>query len=170
MDVWYGDGPLGICGDEDGGAMSSWYVLSAMGFYPVCPGQPAYEIGSPLFAETRITLDKGKVFTIIARGVSAQNKYIQSATLNGKPWDKAWFAHSDLAGGGTLVLEMGPKPNTAWGSAPDAAPAFHDALINWTLVTRLDHALFLQAFSASRVRPRGFRSPRRLTGCHAVGE
>ena len=122
MDVWYGDGPLGICGDEDGGAMSSWYVLSAMGFYPVSPGQPAYEIGSPLFAETRITLDRGKVFTIIARGVSAQNKYVQSATLNGKPWDKAWFAHSDLAGGGTLVLAMGPKPNTAWGSAPDAAP------------------------------------------------
>ena len=122
MDVWYGDGPLGICGDEDGGAMSSWYVLSAMGFYPVSPGQPAYEIGSPLFAETRIALEKGKVFTIIARGVSAQNKYVQSATLNGKPWDKAWFAHSDMAGGGSLILVMGPKPNTAWGSAPDAAP------------------------------------------------
>jgi predicted alpha-1,2-mannosidase len=122
MDVWYGDGPLGICGDEDGGAMSSWYVLSAMGFYPVSPGQPAYEIGSPLFEETRITLDKGKVFTITAKNVSAQNKYIQSATLNGKPWDKAWFAHSDLAGGGTLSLVMGPRPNTAWGSAPEAAP------------------------------------------------
>ena len=122
MDVWYGDGPLGICGDEDGGAMSSWYVLSAMGFYPVSPGQPAYEIGSPLFEETRIALDGGKTFTIVARNVSAQNKYVQSATLNGKPWDKAWFAHADLAAGGTLVLVMGPKPNTAWGSAPDAAP------------------------------------------------
>jgi len=122
MDVWYGDGPLGICGDEDGGAMSSWYVLSAMGFYPVSPGQPAYEIGSPLFEETRITLDKGKVFTIAAKNVSAQNKYIQSATLNGKTWDKAWFAHSELAGGGTLVLVMGPRPNRAWGSAPEAAP------------------------------------------------
>jgi len=122
MEVWYGDGPLGICGDEDGGAMSSWYVLSAMGFYPVSPGQPAYEIGSPLFEETRITLDKGKVFTIAAKNVSAQNKYIQSATLNGKTWDKAWFAHSELAGGGTLVLVMGPRPNRAWGSAPEAAP------------------------------------------------
>ncbi len=122
MDVWYGDGPLGICGDEDGGAMSSWYVLSAMGFYPVSPGQPAYEIGSPLFEETRITLDKGKVFTITARNVSAQNKYIQSATLNGKPWDKAWFAHSDVAIGGALVLVMGPRPNPAWGSAPEAVP------------------------------------------------
>ncbi len=122
MDVWYGDGPLGICGDEDGGAMSSWYVLSAMGFYPVSPGQPAYEIGSPLFEETRITLDKGKVFTIRAVGVSAQNKYVQSATLNGKPWNQPWFPHSDLAAGGTLVLVMGPRPNTAWGSAPEAAP------------------------------------------------
>ena len=122
MDVWYGDGPLGICGDEDGGAMSSWYVLSAMGFYPVSPGQPAYEIGSPLFEETRIALDRGKVFTITAKNVSAQNKYVQSATLNGKPWDKAWFAHSGLAGGGTLVLVMGPRPNTAWGSAPEAVP------------------------------------------------
>ena len=122
MDVWYGDGPLGICGDEDGGAMSSWYVFSAMGFYPVTPGEPAYEIGSPLFDETRITLDKGKVFTIAAKNVSAQNKYIQSATLNGKAWDKSWFSHSDLAGGGTLVLVMGSEPNLAWASAPEAAP------------------------------------------------
>jgi predicted alpha-1,2-mannosidase len=122
MDVWYGDGPLGICGDEDGGAMSSWYVLSAMGFYPVSPGAPSYEIGSPLFEETRITLDKGKVFTIRAENVSAQNKYVQSATLNGKPWDKPWFAHSDMASGGSLVLVMGPRPNLQWGSAVDAAP------------------------------------------------
>lgn len=122
MDVWYGDGPLGICGDEDGGAMSSWYVLSAMGFYPVTPGQPAYEIGSPLFEETRIALEKGKVFTVKAENVSAQNKYIQSATLNGKTWNKPWFAHSDLAAGGTLVLVMGPRPNPAWGSAPEAVP------------------------------------------------
>ena len=122
MEVWYGDGPLGSCGDEDGGAMSSWYVLSAMGFYPVTPGEPAYEIGSPLFEETRLTLDKGKVFTITARNVSAQNKYIQSATLNGKTWNKPWFAHADIAGGGSLVLVMGPKPNTAWGSAPEDAP------------------------------------------------
>lgn len=122
MDVWYGDGPLGICGDEDGGAMSSWYVFSAMGFYPVSPGQPAYEIGSPLFEETRIRLENGKVFTIKAENVSAQNKYIQSATLNGKAWNQPWFQHADLAAGGTLVLVMGPRPNTAWGSAPADAP------------------------------------------------
>ncbi len=111
MDVWYGDGPLGICGDEDGGAMSSWYVFSAMGFYPVCPGQPAYEIGSPLFEESRIRLEGGKTFTVRAESVSAQNKYIQSARLNGKPLNRAWFRQEDIAAGGTLVLVMGPRPN-----------------------------------------------------------
>ncbi|HUB32827.1 MAG TPA: GH92 family glycosyl hydrolase [Bryobacteraceae bacterium] len=122
MDVWYGDGPLGICGDEDGGAMSSWYVFSAMGFYPVTPGEPTYEIGSPLFGETRIRLENGKVFTVRAENVSAQNKYIQSATLDGKPWNQPWFPHSALANGGTLVLVMGPKPNREWGSALAAVP------------------------------------------------
>ena len=122
MEIWYTDTPLGICGDEDGGAMSSWYVLTAMGFYPVTPGLPVYAIGSPIFEETRISLANGKVFTIKASNVSARNKYIQSASLNGRPLNKPWFEHADLAGGGTLVLEMGPRANTAWGSAPDAAP------------------------------------------------
>jgi predicted alpha-1,2-mannosidase len=122
MDVWYGDGPLGIPGDDDGGATSSWYVLSAIGFYPVCPGSPEYEIGSPIFERTTIRLGNGKQFKIEADHVSAQNKYIQSAKLNGKPLDRAWFRHADIADGGTLVLEMGPRPNVAWGSAPKDAP------------------------------------------------
>ena len=67
MSVWYGDGPLGICGDEDGGAMSSWYVLSAMGFYPVCPGSPRMKSAARCSKKTAITLDKGKVFTIMAK-------------------------------------------------------------------------------------------------------
>jgi predicted alpha-1,2-mannosidase len=74
MKIWYNAGPLGICGDEDGGSLSSWYVLSAMGFYPVCPGRPVYDIGSPLFEETRINLAGGKMFTITAMNVSAKNK------------------------------------------------------------------------------------------------
>lgn len=122
MDVWYGDGPLGIPGDDDGGATSSWYVLSAIGFYPVCPGSPVYEIGSPIFERTTIRLGNGKLFKIEAHQVSAQNKYIQSAQLNGKPLDRPWFRHADIANGGTLVLEMGPRPNLAWGSAPQDAP------------------------------------------------
>jgi len=122
MDVWYGDGPLGIPGDDDGGATSSWYVFSAMGIYPVCPGVPVYEIGSPIFAKTAIHLGNGKVFTIVANHVSGQNKYIQSAELNGKPLDKPWFLHSEIANGGSLMLEMGDKPNTNWGSRAEDAP------------------------------------------------
>lgn len=122
MDVWYGDGPLGMPGDDDGGETSSWYVFSAMGFYPVCPGSPVYEIGSPIFEKITIQLENGKQFTIVASHVSAQNKYIQSAKLNGKPLTRAWFWHSDIADGGTLLLEMSDKPNTQWGSAPEDAP------------------------------------------------
>jgi predicted alpha-1,2-mannosidase len=122
MDVWYGDGPLGIPGDDDGGATSSWYVLSAMGFYPVCPGSPVYEIGSPIFEKTSIRMGNGKIFSIVAHQVSARNKYIQSAQLNGKPLTKAWFHHEDIANGGNLVLEMGDHPNLVWGAAPKDAP------------------------------------------------
>ncbi|MGB0052151.1 MAG: glycoside hydrolase domain-containing protein, partial [Terracidiphilus sp.] len=122
MDVWYGDGPLGIPGDDDGGETSSWYVLSALGFYPVCPGNPIYEIGSPIFAKSIIRLDNGKLFTILANHVSSRNKYIQSAQLNGKPLTGAWFTHAAIANGGTLVLEMGDSPNIKWGSAPEDAP------------------------------------------------
>jgi predicted alpha-1,2-mannosidase len=127
MDIWYGDGPLGIPGDDDGGATSSWYVLSAMGFYPECPGSPVYEIGSPIFAKAVIRMGNGKDFTITANHVSAQNKYIQSALLNGKPLNKPWFLHAEIAGGGTLILEMGDKPNRNWGSTPgDAPPSMTD--------------------------------------------
>jgi predicted alpha-1,2-mannosidase len=122
MNVWYDDGPLGIPGDDDGGATSSWYVLSAIGFYPVCPGSPVYEIGSPIFAKSAIRLAGGKQFTILADHVSARNKYIQSAHLNGKPLTRPWFQHSDIANGGTLVLEMADRPNLEWGSAPGDAP------------------------------------------------
>ena len=128
MKVWYNAGPLGICGDDDNGEMSSWYVLSAMGFYPMCPGRAVYDIGSPIFEEVKLTLGGGKVFTITARNVSAANKYIQSARLNGKPLGKPWFTHQDMMNGGTLILEMGSRPNTAWGSGPDAAPPSMSAI------------------------------------------
>ena len=126
MKIYYRAKPLGYCGDEDYGEMSSWYVLSAMGFYPVCPGRPVYDIGSPIFDEVKLKMEGGKFFTIKANNVSAANKYIQSAMLNGKPLNKPWFEHKDMVNGGALVLEMGPRPNTQWGSSPEAAPPSSD--------------------------------------------
>ena len=125
--MWYHAAPLGYAGDEDDGELSSWYVLSAMGFYPVCPGRPVYDIGTPLFDEVKLHLAGGKIFTVTANQVSAANKYIQSARLNGRPLEKPWFEHKDLAGGGSLVLEMGSRPNFQWGSAPAVVSGFAEA-------------------------------------------
>src|ERR1035437_5388668 len=124
MDIWYGTGPLGICGDEDGGLMSLWYMYSAMGIYsdPYIPNYPIWLIGSPIFEKSTINLGNKKTFVIEAKNVSAQNKYVQSATLNGELLDRLWFEHSTLLKGGTLVLNMGPRPNKQWGSSPETAP------------------------------------------------
>ena len=124
MDVWYGAGPLGICGDEDTGLMSHWYICSAMGIYsdPMIPNYPVWLIGSPIFKKSTIDLGNKKTFVIEAKNVSAQNKYVQSATLNGEPLNRIWFEHSTLVKGGTLVLIMGPRPNKQWGSSPEAVP------------------------------------------------
>ncbi len=122
MDIWFGDVPMGVPGDEDGGSMSAWYVFSAMGFFPFCPGRPTYDIASPIFEKITLDVGDGNRFVIEAPGASAQNKYIQSAILNGEPLDKPWFEHRELAKGGKLVLEMGPRPNKEWGSAPGDAP------------------------------------------------
>ena len=122
MEVWYNDAPLGLPGDDDQGAMGAWYVFSAMGFYPFCPGDPYYVLGSPIFKETTIHLSNGRKFLIKADGVSLRHKYIQSATLNGKPLNKPWFSQKDIEDGGVLELKMGPRPNKEWGSSPDEAP------------------------------------------------
>ena len=114
--TWFPDNLFGIPGDEDGGGMSAFIVFSSMGFYPVTPGIPVYAIGSPVFTRISIALDNGRRFTVIADGCSAVNKYIQSASLNGKPLDTPFFSHQDLEAGGTLRLEMGPKPNRRWGN------------------------------------------------------
>lgn len=112
----------GFPGMDDQGSTSSWYVLSAMGFFPVNPADPNYILGSPLFHEVKLHLGNGKVFEVVAHNNSAANVYIQSATLNGKAWNKPWFPHSAMAQGGRLVLEMGPQPNRRWGAEEDAAP------------------------------------------------
>ena len=122
LDLWYGDGPLGFCGDEDYGEMSSWYILSAMGFYTVAPGRPVYDIGSPLFEKSTIDIGDGKKFTIECRNISAQNKYIQSASMNGKELNRAWFTHEELMQGGTLLLNMRPRPNKKWATDIENLP------------------------------------------------
>ena len=113
--IWFNDTVHGICGDEDGGAMCSWYVFSAMGFYPVCPGKPEYEIGSPVFEKIGIHPEGGNPFTIEAQGNTSRTKYIRAATLNGRELESTTLRHSDLTAGGTLRLVMDERPQKAWG-------------------------------------------------------
>ena len=122
MDNFYTAQPAGLIGNEDCGQMSAWYILSAAGFYPVTPGSPIYAIGSPLFPEAQFQLENGKQFVIKAKGVSAANIYIQSATLNGLPYRKSFLTHRDLMAGGQLVFKMGARPNRQWGSGADDVP------------------------------------------------
>jgi predicted alpha-1,2-mannosidase len=122
LKYWFRNDLMGVPGDEDGGGMTAFVVFSSMGFYPVTPGSLSYNIGSPLFSDIKIKLGNGKLFEIIAKNCSADNKYIQSAMLNGKEWNKPWFSHSDIENGGMLVLIMGDKANTGWGSNPQDAP------------------------------------------------
>jgi len=131
VDTLYGSGPDGLAGNEDCGQMSAWYVLSAMGFYPVTPGSTEYVVGSPLFERATIRLESGREFTIRARGVSAAAKYVQRATLNGSPYDKAFLDHDTIAAGGEIVFDMGTSPNTGWGSRPSSRPraAIEDGLV-----------------------------------------
>jgi predicted alpha-1,2-mannosidase len=115
----YKAGPEGLCGDEDVGQMSAWFILAASGFHPACPGDPRYELFSPLFDRITIRLDKkyaqGGTFTITAKNNSPENIYIQSATLNGRPLDRCWLTHAEITAGGSLELVMGLQPNKGWG-------------------------------------------------------
>ena len=122
MVQFYKPDPDGLIGNEDCGQMSAWYVLSAAGFYPVTPGSTIYVIGSPLFPEARINLENGKSFVVRGVGVSERNVYIQSATLNKKPYTKSFLQHSDLMAGGELVLRMGSQANPNWGTGAGNEP------------------------------------------------
>jgi len=118
MDMWFDDRPLGVPGDEDGGGLCSWYVFSAMGFYPVTPGSGEYAIVSPFFTSIKIQLPNGETFSVIAKECSKKNKYIQSATLNGEELNRPFISHTDIASGGELRLVMGDRPNKEWGTNP----------------------------------------------------
>ena len=116
LDTWFRNDLMGLPGDEDGGGMSAYVVFSMLGFYPTTPGMPIYVIGTPRFPKVTIHLPTNKRFTITAKDWSKDNIYIQSAKLNGRTLNRAWFRHSDIVSGGELVLEMGATPNKEWGS------------------------------------------------------
>ncbi len=117
MNDFYTDQRDGLCGNEDCGQMSAWYVFSALGFYPVTPGSGIYAIGTPRFPSAKIELENGKTFTITANNLSDENFYIQSCSLNGKSHDAPAIRHDEIMKGGDLVFEMRSSPNYEWGNA-----------------------------------------------------
>ncbi|MBD8981797.1 MAG: glycoside hydrolase family 92 protein [Bacteroides cellulosilyticus] len=114
MHELYKNTPAGLCGNEDCGQMSAWYVFSAMGFYPVDPVSGKYEIGTPMYPEMKMHLANGKTFTILAPAVSKENIYIQSVKLDGKPYDKSYITHEQIMNGSIFEFEMGNKPGKVW--------------------------------------------------------
>lgn len=114
MHELYQNSPAGLCGNEDCGQMSAWYVFSAMGFYPVDPVSGKYEIGTPLFPEMQMHLSNGNTFTVLAPTVSKENIYIQAVKLDGKPYSKSYITHEQIMEGATLEFEMGNTPGPVW--------------------------------------------------------
>ena len=110
----YQNAPDGICGNEDCGQMSAWFVFSSMGFYPVDPISGKYEIGTPIFPEVKMHLANGKTFAVLAPAVSRENIYVQSVKLNGRPYDKSYITHEQIMNGDTLEFEMGNRPGPVW--------------------------------------------------------
>lgn len=122
MTTQYSDQPDGLCGNDDCGQMSAWYVFSALGFYPVNPASSIYVIGRPMFKEAEINLLSGHNFRIKAKNLTEQNIYIQSVSLNGKPYNDCYITHSILMEGGDLTFIMGPEPNKNWGISKEGIP------------------------------------------------
>ncbi len=111
----YGNKPNSLCGNDDCGQMSAWYIFNVLGFYPVCPGSNEYAIGSPALCKAIVHLSGGKEVTITAENLSAENIYVQSLTVNGKKWNSAFLTYDAIKNGGRLEFVMGPKPNRKWG-------------------------------------------------------
>ena len=122
MDRMYTPAPDGYCGDEDNGQTSAWYVFSAMGFYPVCPGTDQYVLGAPLFQKTTLRLQNGKEISINAPKNSDTNKYVDELTLNGKTYSKNWLSHKELMQGAVLDFEMSDTPNKNRGTKMEDFP------------------------------------------------
>ncbi|MBB6460142.1 GH92 family glycosyl hydrolase [Flammeovirga kamogawensis] len=122
MAEMYSDKPDGMINNEDCGQMSAWYIFSAMGFYPVCPGDKKYIIGSPIFDRVSMDLGNGRTFIVVAKNNSNKNKYVQSLSLNGKEITKSYITQDQISEGGILTFEMGPKPNKAFGAKEGDLP------------------------------------------------
>ncbi len=122
MDKLYTPNPDGLCGDEDNGQTSAWYVFSAMGMYPVTPGTDEYVLGSPLFKKVTLKLENGKTFIISAPNNTLETRYIQEATLNGKDYSKTFLKYNTIMDGGNLNFKMTSKPNKSRGTNPEDAP------------------------------------------------
>ena len=122
INEFYKSTPDGLCGNDDCGQLSAWYVFSALGFYPVCPGQDQYVIGSPVFDKAEITLANGKKFIIKSQGSGSKNHYIQSASLNGKEYMNSFVTYTDIMKGGELTFKMGSDPEKIWGLAQANRP------------------------------------------------
>ena len=122
LETMYSDTPGGLCGNEDCGQMSAWYVMSSMGFYPMTPGDGKYIIGSPIFDKVKIHLESGKTFTISAINQGKENTYIQNAKLNNEEYNSTYLLHSDIENGGEIIFEMGLKPNKKYGKGKDSRP------------------------------------------------
>jgi len=122
MNRMYLPTPDGYCGDEDNGQTSAWYVFSALGFYPVTPASNEYVLGAPLFKKAEISLDNGNRITISAEANSNENRYIDSATKNGKPFTENYLKHDEMRQGMDLKFEMTKVPNTKKGTSETDAP------------------------------------------------
>lgn len=122
MDEFFTDRVDGLCGNEDAGQMSAWYVFNALGFYPANPANGAFVLGSPVFDKVTFPVSGGKEFTVIAENNGPENIYIHSVTLNGQPYSKAYITYRDIMDGGELKMVMGPQPNEAFGAASDDRP------------------------------------------------
>ena len=146
LSTLYFNKPEGIDGNEDCGQMSAWYVMSAMGLYSVTPGMDYYVIGSPLFDKVRINLENGKTFEITAKKNSENNKYIQSATLNGHLYSKTFLKDFEIQNGGKVVFEMGDVPNKSWGTRNEDRPHSPVKIFNYAKSPKVDFSdiLFLE--------------------------
>ena len=141
----YDDTPAGICGNDDAGQMSAWYVLSSLGLYAVTPGTDYFVLGSPLFGKATLHLEDGKRFVIRARHQAPDHPYVQELTLNGRPYERLWLPIDTILAGGELVFTMGPEPNRSWATTPAARPPLPHYVPAPLPVISFDDRVFLRS-------------------------